>query len=290
MKRILLASVAALGLAGTASAADLAVQAPAVVPLFTWTGCYLGINGGWIGGNDDYTTSRRIAPAFGSIADGAAAAAAVNLAHSFVQRRWLGRNRWRPVRLSISVGLVRARRRMGRELERPERRQLLLVSGPHRPGDRLHLRLAERVDHQAARLVLDRSRSPRRRVVGSRAGLRNGRFGAWRARLLPARRFPGGRRSAISSAPIARSASVGPPAAASNGRSPRTGPPRPSSSISTSARSTISRRAARSAPGRRRTDGRTWNTSIDAKEYVARVGINYLFHLGPAVGPVVARY
>jgi len=57
MKRILLASVAALGLAGTASAADLAVKAPVVyAPVFTWTGCYLGINGGWIGGNDDYTT------------------------------------------------------------------------------------------------------------------------------------------------------------------------------------------------------------------------------------------
>jgi outer membrane immunogenic protein len=57
MKRILLASVAALGLAGTASAADLAVKAPVVyAPAFTWTGCYLGINGGWIGGRDSYTT------------------------------------------------------------------------------------------------------------------------------------------------------------------------------------------------------------------------------------------
>jgi outer membrane immunogenic protein len=59
MKKILLASVAALGLAGTASAAELAVApAPLPVPIFTWTGCYLGINGGWIGGNDDYTTRR----------------------------------------------------------------------------------------------------------------------------------------------------------------------------------------------------------------------------------------
>ena len=57
MRKILLASVAALGLAGTASAADLAVRAPlAPVPLFSWTGCYLGINGGWIGGRDEYTT------------------------------------------------------------------------------------------------------------------------------------------------------------------------------------------------------------------------------------------
>jgi len=60
MRKFLLASVAALGLAGTASAADLAVRAPVPVPLFTWTGCYLGINGGWIGGRDEYTTSRRL--------------------------------------------------------------------------------------------------------------------------------------------------------------------------------------------------------------------------------------
>ena len=65
MKRILLASVAALGLAGTASAADLAVRAPVPVPLFSWTGCYLGINGGWIGSNDDYSTSRRTLYPFG---------------------------------------------------------------------------------------------------------------------------------------------------------------------------------------------------------------------------------
>ena len=57
MKRILLAGVAALALGGTAFAADLAVKAPvAYVPLFTWTGCYLGANGGWIGGRDGYRT------------------------------------------------------------------------------------------------------------------------------------------------------------------------------------------------------------------------------------------
>lgn len=57
MKRILLASVAALGLVGTASAADLAVRAPvAYVPAFTWTGCYLGANGGWVGSDSSYTS------------------------------------------------------------------------------------------------------------------------------------------------------------------------------------------------------------------------------------------
>jgi outer membrane immunogenic protein len=60
MKRILLAGVAAFGLVGTSSAADLAVKAPvAYVPLFTWTGCYLGANGGWIGGGDKYHTEER---------------------------------------------------------------------------------------------------------------------------------------------------------------------------------------------------------------------------------------
>jgi outer membrane immunogenic protein len=82
MKRILLASVAALGLAGTASAADLAVRAPVPVPLFSWTGCYLGINGGWIGGNDDYATSRRTLYPYGD-PSGAQPADVALLSHSY---------------------------------------------------------------------------------------------------------------------------------------------------------------------------------------------------------------
>ncbi len=63
MKTILLATVAALGLAGTASAADLSVKAPVVyAPLFTWTGCYLGVNGGWIGSDESYDTDLRHHP------------------------------------------------------------------------------------------------------------------------------------------------------------------------------------------------------------------------------------
>ncbi|MEZ5890668.1 MAG: hypothetical protein R3D52_10810 [Xanthobacteraceae bacterium] len=54
MRKILLAGGAALGLIGTASAADFALATTAPAPLFTWTGCYLGINGGWIGGGDKY--------------------------------------------------------------------------------------------------------------------------------------------------------------------------------------------------------------------------------------------
>ena len=60
MKKILLASVALLGFAGAASAADLPMRAapPApvfsAVPVFTWTGFYVGVNAGygWQDNND----------------------------------------------------------------------------------------------------------------------------------------------------------------------------------------------------------------------------------------------
>src|ERR1700741_1808432 len=50
--KLFVAAVAMLGIgaSGVASAADLAVKAPrAVVPLYNWTGCYIGGNagGGW---------------------------------------------------------------------------------------------------------------------------------------------------------------------------------------------------------------------------------------------------
>ena len=58
MKKILLASVALFGFAGAASAADLPARAAppapivAAVPVFTWTGFYVGVNAGY-GWNDD---------------------------------------------------------------------------------------------------------------------------------------------------------------------------------------------------------------------------------------------
>jgi outer membrane immunogenic protein len=44
MKKFMLSSAAVLGIVGTASAAELPVRAPIVapVPLFSWTGCYIG--------------------------------------------------------------------------------------------------------------------------------------------------------------------------------------------------------------------------------------------------------
>src|ERR1700722_984622 len=51
MKRFLLAGVVALGFAVPAAAADLPVASPipgpfVVPPIFSWTGCYVGVEGG----------------------------------------------------------------------------------------------------------------------------------------------------------------------------------------------------------------------------------------------------
>jgi outer membrane immunogenic protein len=62
MKKILLASVALLGFAGAASAADLPVRAAppapiiASVPVFTWTGFYVGVNAGYGWNTNDSIT------------------------------------------------------------------------------------------------------------------------------------------------------------------------------------------------------------------------------------------
>jgi outer membrane immunogenic protein len=60
MKKILLSSVALLGLTAGAFAADLpSRRAPApmmaAVPLFTWTGFYVGVNAGYGWNNNDHT-------------------------------------------------------------------------------------------------------------------------------------------------------------------------------------------------------------------------------------------
>jgi len=55
--KVALGIVLGLGAAGVASAADLAVKAPVVAaPLYNWTGCYIGANGG--GGWDSMHTLR----------------------------------------------------------------------------------------------------------------------------------------------------------------------------------------------------------------------------------------
>ena len=58
LNKLLLSSVALIGLTGFASAADLYVKAaPIYVP--TWTGCYVGGNVGW-GPEPDQHQSNRV--------------------------------------------------------------------------------------------------------------------------------------------------------------------------------------------------------------------------------------
>jgi outer membrane immunogenic protein len=54
MKRLFLASLALLALAGHATAADLPVytKAPPPVPIWNWAGFYAGINAGYSFGRD----------------------------------------------------------------------------------------------------------------------------------------------------------------------------------------------------------------------------------------------
>jgi len=53
-----IASAISLGAMGAASAADMPVKArPAPVPVFSWSGCYVGGNAGWIGGDGTHTTA-----------------------------------------------------------------------------------------------------------------------------------------------------------------------------------------------------------------------------------------
>src|SRR4051812_7410824 len=59
MKKLLLAGGALAALvAGPAMAADTAApayKAPPPVHIYSWTGCYIGANAGWIGGGDRLT-------------------------------------------------------------------------------------------------------------------------------------------------------------------------------------------------------------------------------------------
>ena len=62
MKKLILGTVAlsAAGLVNVASAADMPLKAPAVAPIvYNWSGCYVGINGGfkWARFNDPVKAS-----------------------------------------------------------------------------------------------------------------------------------------------------------------------------------------------------------------------------------------
>ena len=54
MKKLVLAGAAVAALiAGPAMAADLPVKAPPIVPVYDWTGFYVGINGGYSFGRSE---------------------------------------------------------------------------------------------------------------------------------------------------------------------------------------------------------------------------------------------
>jgi outer membrane immunogenic protein len=57
LKSVFAATVAVGAILGisAAPAADMAVKAaPVMAPVFSWSGCYVGGNAGWIGGDNDY--------------------------------------------------------------------------------------------------------------------------------------------------------------------------------------------------------------------------------------------
>lgn len=280
MKRILLASVAALGLAGTASAADLAVKAPVVyAPVFTWTGCYLGINGGWIGGNDDYTTSRQ-----GALAgEGSTPADVALLTHSYSSNESAG----------TAGGQFGCQAQLGswviggewdwnwsglKEDNYFQYGQVAWASNPaifwnerqewtHKEVDwfstaRVRLGLAwDRVLLYATG-GLAYAAYDAYTEVNFNIGTPSDYFGAYREK-----RFGwtagGGIEWAFANNWTAKAEFLYLDFGSFGYDAPRT-------------------------TYNGTTDTRVWHTNIDATEYVARVGINYLFHTGGA--PVVARY
>src|SRR5262249_27348327 len=64
MKKFLLVGVALALLGGAAQAADQAVRAPyaapAALPVASWTGFYVGINGGYSSGSNDFTQTEGV--------------------------------------------------------------------------------------------------------------------------------------------------------------------------------------------------------------------------------------
>ena len=79
MKRILIAGALALAAGGQAIAADLpqpgpppprapATYVPAPVPVFTWSGVYIGVNGGYGFGNGDFSSGGTVSSVDGYLA------------------------------------------------------------------------------------------------------------------------------------------------------------------------------------------------------------------------------
>jgi outer membrane immunogenic protein len=297
MKRILLASVAALGLAGTASAAELAVRAPAPlpVPLFTWTGCYLGINGGWIGDNDKYstyrtgTTDRAFDPTAAEQFPARAPGSAYLVAHSYssndssgtfggqfgCQYQWgwlvLGGEwdaNWSGLKEDnyFTYGFVPV---PGTNTAWRPRNELTHTQLDWFSTARVRLGAAwwDRVLLYATGGVAMGAVDSYEQVGFNPFGVPD-YFGAYRENRI-GWTAGGGIEWAFAANWTAKAEFLYMDLGSFSYLSPRTS----------------------FTLGPNPTDLRAWNASVEAKEYVARVGINYLFHLGPpAVAPFVARY
>ena len=286
MKRILLASVAALGLAGTASAADLAVRAaPVPVPLFTWTGCYLGINGGWIGQDTSYTTGRQLLAPFGD-PDAATPAENALLTHSYsssqsggtiggqfgCQYQWgwfvLGGEwdaNWAGVKDDnfFSYSAAATNNVWFPRQEWTHTQMDWFTTARVRVGAAWWDRVLVYATGGLAMASVDSY---------THVAFNNGNnpffipqyFGAYRESRI-GWTVGGGIEWAFAQNWTAKAEFLYIDLGSDDYISPRT-----------------------SFNGT--TDTRVWASSVDTQAYVARVGINYLFHLGPVVAPVVARY
>lgn len=286
MKRILLASVAALGLAGTASAADLAVRAaPVPVPLFTWTGCYLGINGGWIGQETSYTTGRQLLAPFGD-PDAATPAENALLAHSYsssqsggtiggqfgCQYQWgwfvLGGEwdaNWAGVKDDnfFSYSAAATNNVWFPRQEWTHTQMDWFTTARVRVGAAWWDRVLVYATGGLAMASVDSY---------THVAFNNGNnpffipqyFGAYRESRI-GWTVGGGIEWAFAANWTAKAEFLYIDLGSDDYISPRT-------------------------TFNGTTDTRVWASSVDTQAYVARVGINYLFHLGPAVAPVVARY
>lgn len=286
MKRILLASVAALGLAGTASAADLAVRAaPVPVPLFTWTGCYLGINGGWIGQETSYTTGRQLLAPFG---DPNAATPAENalLTHSYsssqsggtlggqfgCQYQWgwfvLGGEwdaNWAGVKDDNTFAYTAAATNnvWSPRQEWTHTQMDWFTTARVRVGAAWWDRVLVYATGGLAMASVD-SYTHVAFNDGTNPFFIPQHFGAYRESRI-GWTVGGGIEWAFAANWTAKAEFLYIDLGSDDYISPRT-------------------------TFNGTTDTRVWASSVDTQAYVARVGINYLFHLGPVVAPVVARY
>lgn len=274
MKKFLLAGVAALGLAGTASAADLPVAPVAYVPAFTWTGCYLGANGGWVGSDESYTSYAQASP----IGFPAATQAATTNTYApksssgtvggqfgcqFQAGSWVFGGEWDWNWSGLKEDNVYTR----------------VAGNPFNlPWTQITHKELDFFSTVRARIGLAWDRV----LVYATGGLAYGGFDAYtHVDSLPGavagpewvgaydeNRFGwtvgGGIEWAFANNWTAKAEFLYLDFGSFDYRSPRVLDVNPAN------------------------DGQNWYTSVDAKEYVARVGINYLFHTGGA--PVVARY